>query len=337
MAFALALGLASVAERPPAVAQVDADVMVPAYHTVKQSLAFIAAKNSNGMMVGSGFCISSTDTMSYVLTNHHVIADSQKILVAFQSPTLKRAYATVYRDNPDDDIAILAVPIGKIPALPLAKVRPVEGTRIATAGYPSTNIELAMAGLGIVPSLHVGLVNALPAKGHLILFDAQTEHGNSGGPLFDVNSSLVYGVVFAKMGGYRESNLAISVSFLSPFLASAHLALAPAPPAVARATTPAPAGDAEPLPVTDPTMSIAAQPAYPDAARANRWAGSVSIKVDLDASGAVTGAVVQVSSGHEDLDQAALAAAKASTYTPRRLGARAVPGSYLARYQFAPP
>jgi TonB family protein len=336
--FALAaLALFSLAGRAPASAQADADLMVPTYHAVKEALAFIVAKSPYGTMAGSGFCISSTATTSYVLTNHHVIANGQKILVAFQSPTLKKAFATVFRDNPDDDIAILAVPIGNIPPLALAKGRPPEGTRIATAGYPSTDIELAMAGMGLTPSLHVGLINALPAKGNLILFDAQTEHGNSGGPLFDIHTGLVYGVVFAKMGGYRESNLAISLAFLGPFLSGSHLALAPIPSGQQHPATPPPTVvEDEPLTVTNAAMLMPAQPVYPAIARANGWSGAVEVRVDLDAAGTVTNALILKSSGHAEFDDAALVAAKDSTYRPKRVGGKGVPVTYTARYVFAP-
>jgi len=76
-----------------------------------------------------------------------------------------------------------------------------EGTAIAIAGYPRTQIDLAKRELGFTPSVHAGTVNALLANRSLIEFDAYAEDGNSGGPLLDGATRLVYGVVTEKFHG----------------------------------------------------------------------------------------------------------------------------------------
>jgi TonB family protein len=60
-----------------------------------------------------------------------------------------------------------------------------------------------------------------------------------------------------------------------------------------------------------------------------RWAQNVSVKVFLDANGAVLSAVVLQSSGFSDVDFEALVAARASTYAPKVINCRAVPGTYV--------
>jgi TonB family protein len=57
-----------------------------------------------------------------------------------------------------------------------------------------------------------------------------------------------------------------------------------------------------------------AQVTYPDAARAEHLEGTALIKVRLDADAKVTGATVSKSAGSAVLDDAAVAAAKSSTY-----------------------
>ena len=76
-----------------------------------------------------------------------------------------------------------------VPAVELG-VPPREGTRVGVAGYPRTQVLFGQLGLGLTPSVHLGTVNALPAGGALIQFDAQIEPGNSGGPLFDANNGV---------------------------------------------------------------------------------------------------------------------------------------------------
>jgi len=59
------------------------------------------------------------------------------------------------------------------------------------------------------------------------------------------------------------------------------------------------------------------------------------IKVDLDASGRVTGISVYASTGSLELDRAAMDAARESTYTPETRDCQAVPGSYLFKVEFS--
>jgi protein TonB len=75
-------------------------------------------------------------------------------------------------------------------------------------------------------------------------------------------------------------------------------------------------------------------PDKPDDAQAQGLVGTVKIKVDLDASGAVVGASIFESSGSMELDQAALSAARASRYAPQERDCKNVPGSYLFTVDF---
>lgn len=55
----------------------------------------------------------------------------------------------------------------------------------------------------------------------------------------------------------------------------------------------------------------------------------MSVKVFLDANGAVLSALVLHSFGFPNVDLQALAAARASTYAPKVINCRAVPGTYV--------
>lgn len=108
----------------------------------------------------------------------------------------------------------------------------------------------------------------------------------------------------------------------------------PAPPAVEAAPARivvAPSGRSMPIP---PRFLERAEPAYPRAARLAGVEGVVRIRLSLDAEGRLIAAAVEASSGSPALDEAALAAARASRYEPARLGPVAVPAETEAAYRF---
>lgn len=115
------------------------------------------------------------------------------------------------------------------------------------------------------------------------------------------------------------------------------VAASPAPPASpaveaapARAVA-APEGRSPPRP---PQFLERVEPAYPRAARLAGVEGVVRLRLSLDATGHLLTAEVAVSSGSPALDEAALAAARASRYEPARLGSLAVPAETSAAYRF---
>jgi protein TonB len=74
-----------------------------------------------------------------------------------------------------------------------------------------------------------------------------------------------------------------------------------------------------------PVPSTANQnPQYPAEARRRGWTGVAQLELDLDASGRVTAARLLRSSGHDVLDQAALAAARTWQYAPATMDGRPV-------------
>jgi len=75
-------------------------------------------------------------------------------------------------------------------------------------------------------------------------------------------------------------------------------------------------------------------PAYPAAARAARQTGRVLVVVRVNALGQASGASIYRSSGFPALDQAALAAARASSYNPKRLAGIPLPDSLTIPYTF---
>ena len=194
------------------------------YNKVKQSLAFVVARTADEIGTGTAICIGSDESDSYFLTNSHVALDGQIVVVPMN--TWPTPYdATVLFRGTDVDAAILQIHTPAIPVAILAGGLPPEGQPIAIAGFPYTQIELAEAvdqGLkGLSPSLHQGTVNSVAASGRLIEYDATTDHGNSGGPLFDPSTGVVYGMVTWIAQGDSlavQNNFALSMPTLWPFI-----------------------------------------------------------------------------------------------------------------------
>jgi periplasmic protein TonB len=76
------------------------------------------------------------------------------------------------------------------------------------------------------------------------------------------------------------------------------------------------------------------QPAYPEAARSAKVEGKVRVEVTLDANGRVTGARVVSGLGH-GLDEAALSAARAATFSPASQCGRDVPSTFVIGMRFS--
>jgi protein TonB len=88
------------------------------------------------------------------------------------------------------------------------------------------------------------------------------------------------------------------------------------------------------VPNADAATTNAVQPDFPEIARQQGAAGVTKVKVSLSATGGVVAVSVYKSAGNAALDQAALAAARASSYTPEIENCVKVPGNYIFSADF---
>lgn len=104
------------------------------------------------------------------------------------------------------------------------------------------------------------------------------------------------------------------------------VAPAPTPPPVAPPPAPTPIRAVPPSPATASASAVEGArpeagnqpPAYPTDARAHRWTGVVTLRLAVDAAGAVRGVELETSSGYASLDEAAVAAAWGWRFSPAR-------------------
>jgi len=105
------------------------------------------------------------------------------------------------------------------------------------------------------------------------------------------------------------------------------------------ALVPTPVSDAPPLtcdvPFADPSVDHADTPSFPPAALRAGAFGSISVRVDLDQTGKVTGATALGTTGNADLDAAAVASARKSTYHPARFACEPLRSTYTVNFDFS--
>lgn len=206
---------------PKAVSASFSDV----YRRVKPSVVYIVVATADGAQSGSGFIYDSNASRSIIVTADHVVAGGQRIDVILDSDVSKRYRATLLEHDRKRDVAFLEIPVGHRSPLRLAE-RPdiAEGNSIAVVGYPrAAKIFERLEGDDLRPSVHEGIVSAVRLNGAIIQFDAQVDHGDSGGPVVDVTSGKVVAIV---LGGLLDRSY-ILAGLEKPLPGSAYGASSP--------------------------------------------------------------------------------------------------------------
>ena len=83
-----------------------------------------------------------------------------------------------------------------------------------------------------------------------------------------------------------------------------------------------------------PAFRVHQEPAYPERARRAGVEGLVTVRISLSASGEIAEVAVVGSSGSRLLDEAAVAAARSSIFTPAARGGVPVSAEATATYRF---
>jgi len=146
--------------------------------------------------LGSGFII---DASGYVVTNNHVIEDSEQITVSLQDGTQLPA-RVVGRDT-KTDIALLKV----------TPKKPLPATKFGDSDHAQVGDWVIAIGdpFGIGSTVTAGIVSARNRNinagpyDDFIQTDAPINRGNSGGPLFDMDGNVIgiNSAIFSPSGG----------------------------------------------------------------------------------------------------------------------------------------
>jgi len=160
--------------------------------------------------LGSGVIVNAKGT---IVTNQHVIAGADSIMVQLADGRI--AEATVVGQDPDTDIAILDLSIGKLPVMPMGRSDTLRvGDIVLAIGNP----------YGLSQTVTQGIVSAtgrgqlgLATFENFIQTDAAINLGNSGGALIDVHGDLVginTAVLNRAYGGPEGIGFAIPVNLV---------------------------------------------------------------------------------------------------------------------------
>ena len=152
---------------------------------------------------GSGF-ITSTD--GYVITNHHVVAQSEKIYVTLSDG--QEFPAELIGSDKRTDVAVLKIDGDDLPYLRTGKVSNVRaGEWVIAIGSP----------FGLKNTVTAGIVSAVAREtGNYLPFiqtDVAINPGNSGGPLINMDGEVI-GVnsqIYSRTGGYMGISFAIPI------------------------------------------------------------------------------------------------------------------------------
>lgn len=214
------------------------DVVSEVTNSVVAIGLYTPLESDGNQILGTGFSVGDG---SWIVTNYHVVS---KIL----DPAIVQNYVVVHgsgRDvdafkaeiieiDPVHDLALLKID-NKLQPLKLRKGELLEpGTDIAFTGFPIG------AAIGLYPATHRGLISAItpdaiPARNADMLtvsmlkrlqtpelvyqLDATAYPGNSGSPVYDVNSGEVVGVinkVFVSQGKESALSAPSGISYSIP-------------------------------------------------------------------------------------------------------------------------
>ncbi|MBP6191194.1 MAG: PDZ domain-containing protein [Acinetobacter sp.] len=169
-------------------------------------------KDENSL--GSGVVVRSD---GYILTNNHVIAQAEHIVVALQDG--RRAEAKVVGTDPDTDLAVIKIELDQLPVLPFKLSGNEVGDVVLAIGNP----------FGVGQTVTQGIISATERSDlgintyeDFIQTDAAINPGNSGGALIDVAGNLI-GVntaIFSQSGGSLGIGFAIPAKICQQVLNS---------------------------------------------------------------------------------------------------------------------
>ncbi|AHY43897.1 DegQ family serine endoprotease [Stutzerimonas decontaminans] len=155
--------------------------------------------------LGSGFIISDD---GYVLTNNHVVAGADEIIVRL--PDRSELEAKLIGADPRSDVAVLKVESKGLPTVKIGRSDELKaGEWVLAIGSP----------FGFDHTVTAGIVSAtgrsLPNESYVpfIQTDVAINPGNSGGPLFNLKGEVV-GInsqIFTRSGGFMGLSFAIPI------------------------------------------------------------------------------------------------------------------------------
>lgn len=204
---------------------------------------FMPTRNPRAVFLGTGFAIADG---SYVVTNAHVTAKDldtahlERFAVFFRQDQQERMMqADLLVADEEHDLALLKLSGGNLPALQIGDSRQVkEGELYAFTGYPIGMI------LGLYPVTHRSIISAISPNAIPVIaskqlnvkmlkrlatpydvfqLDATAYPGNSGSPLYDIETGKVVGIINKVFVQSSKENAISHPSGISYAIPSVHI------------------------------------------------------------------------------------------------------------------
>jgi serine protease Do len=156
---------------------------------------------------GSGFIISEN---GYILTNNHVVGDSDKITVRLQDK--QEFKAKLIGTDPKSDVAVIKIDADDLPTISLGNSDDLQvGEWVIAIGNPFGLLETVT--VGVVSAKGRGTVGIADYENY-IQTDAAINPGNSGGPLINLDGEAVgiNSAIYSRTGGYMGIGFSIPIN-----------------------------------------------------------------------------------------------------------------------------
>ena len=183
---------------------------------VSDSLVYIESINENSISNGSGFVYNQDDNKNYIVTNYHVVEDSNFVYV--YNKNKERLKANILGYDKYSDIAILVIE----DKLNLKKIKFADsdklnvGDEIYVVGTPVDINYFSTITSGIISYLDREIkINTTYGSSDFsaIQIDAPINPGNSGGPLLNKDGNVI-GMIFVKESDINGVGFAIPINFV---------------------------------------------------------------------------------------------------------------------------
>ncbi len=156
--------------------------------------------------LGSGFIISED---GYILTNHHVVAEADKVIVRLSDR--RELEAEVVGSDKRSDVALLKIDATDLPVVKIGDSDKAEvGEWVLAIGSPFGFDHSVTA--GIISATDRSLANETYVP--FIQTDVAINPGNSGGPLFNLSGEVI-GInsqIYTRSGGFMGLSFSIPMS-----------------------------------------------------------------------------------------------------------------------------
>lgn len=166
---------------------------------------------------GSGVIISED---GYIVTNNHVIEDSDEIQVILND---KRSYtAKIVGTDPSTDLALLKVEENNLPFIPFGNSDHLKiGEWVLAVGNPFNLTSTVTAGIVSAKARNINILQEQYSIESYIQTDAAVNQGNSGGALVNLAGELVgiNSAILSPSGAYSGYSFAIPISIVKKVVA----------------------------------------------------------------------------------------------------------------------